>query len=106
MKGVLPFAKPTRLESADYLRFIRRQGCLIDGASAQAHHLEAGGIGTKGSDFRTVPLCVRCHHELHKLGKERFEDNRRVDLFRESFRLLEVFTAALVHGENLGGKEQ
>jgi len=98
-RDVLAFPKPVRLRSLPYLAWIRRQGCLICGSAAQAHHIETGGVGTKGSDFRTTPLCHRCHRELHRIGSTRFEAEHRVDLYEEAFRLLETFVSALRSGE-------
>ena len=39
---------------------------------AEAHHTETGGMGMKGSDHATVPLCRICHDVHDRLGKETF----------------------------------
>lgn len=104
MTDVPAFPKPIRLEDADYLRFIRRQPCLIDHVAAEAHHVDVGGIGTKCSDYRTVPLC-RIHHEcVHRIGRETFENRFSVDLAAEQIRYLEMYVSAMRQGENLGAR--
>ena len=105
MSYVPAFPKPVRLEDPDYLRFIRRQGCLLHPqVAADAHHLEARGVGTKCSDYRTIPLCRIHHRELHHLGRRRFENVHSVDLPREQFRYLEIYISALKRGVDLGAK--
>jgi hypothetical protein len=72
-------AKRTRRERSDhagadesYLQFVRVQPCCACGRSApsEAHHWGPGhkGVGTKVSDYRTVPLCLRCHQRWHTEG--------------------------------------
>jgi hypothetical protein len=68
---------PRRCE--DYLDFIRGLPCLYckcrpgEGQVVQAHHegkrLAGGGIGIKGCDFDTVPLCPIHHGEYHQRGQ-------------------------------------
>ncbi|WP_191965710.1 DUF968 domain-containing protein [Oryzomonas sagensis] len=62
---MLPKDKPER--SPMYLSFIRRQPCAMCGRldGINSHHTEGGGMSTKGSDFKTIPLCYLCHHRLH-----------------------------------------
>lgn len=60
-----PKEKPERDEG--YLDWIRGCPCHKCGRPAQyldrnqAHHVETGGTATKCSDYKTVPLCPRCH---------------------------------------------
>lgn len=92
MNDVLAFPKPSRLKSRAYLNWIRRQPCLVDYVVAQAHHTTS--VGSGGSDFRTVPLCHRCHRELHRMGQQSFEAKHRLDLAEAVIRLLETFISA------------
>jgi len=68
--------KPIR--SPKYLAWIRSFRCVVCDAPApsHAHHYgrgrEAGGMGLKPDDYRTVPLCWRCHGEYHQKGSEAF----------------------------------
>jgi hypothetical protein len=103
-RNVLAFPKPVRFEDDAYLRFIRRQPCLICGAASQAHHVQAGGVGTKCSDYRTVPLCHNHHRELHNHGRTSFELQYSVDLNLEQIRFLEIYLSALNDGDDLGAR--
>lgn len=102
--SVLAFPKPARLEDVDYLRFIRRQACLICPAASEAHHTRTRGSG--GSDYLTLPLCPKHHREIHKRGLAWFEIEYRVDLRSELIRFLEIYLSALKAGEDLGAKER
>jgi hypothetical protein len=71
--------KPERNEK--YLKFIRSKRCLKCCASINisAHHEQKkghGGIATKCSDKRTLPLCADCHVLLpksrHRTSREEF----------------------------------
>lgn len=54
-----------------YLDYIRSLACAVcDKPSPDAHHVETGGVGMKGSDYMTVPLCRSCHGELHQHGEQ------------------------------------
>lgn len=92
---VLP--KPKRERSEARLDFVRRKGCLICVFShilliaghvkacgqCEAHHVRKGsgsGVGTKPSDFRTVPLCATGHAEYHKIGHAAFCAKYGLDL--------------------------
>jgi hypothetical protein len=65
--------RPTR--HSDYLRFIRRQPCVICGRTwgIESAHTGQRGLGQKADDMLALPLC-REHHRTgntayHKLGK-------------------------------------
>lgn len=112
-RDVLAFPKPVRLEDPDYLRFIRRQPCILSGTASEAAHIVPPGHGKTGakvSDYRTVPLSPQLHRwsrsSLHALGRERFEQKYNVDLNLEQVRFLEMYLSALKEGEDLGGKER
>lgn len=64
-----PFkSNPERNEP--YLAFIRNKPCLGCGqpGPSDPHHFGPRGIATKTSDFRTVPLCRKCHDDFHRTG--------------------------------------
>lgn len=107
-RDVLAFPKPVRLEDPDYLRFIRRQPCLIDHTASEAAHIVPPGHGKTGSkvaDYRTIPLC-RIHHEcLHRIGRERFEEKFKMDVDLEQVRFLEIYLSALKDGVDLGARQ-
>ena len=76
---------PYPYRDKDYIEFIREQPCCVTGLinstreSVVAHHTESRGMGTKCSDYKTVPLCQSIHLELHQIGKKRFLDKYMVD---------------------------
>jgi hypothetical protein len=60
--------------SRKHLDFVRSKACVFCGQRAdEAHHHSrragGGGVGLKGCDLLTVPLCGRHHRELHKRGE-------------------------------------
>ena len=65
--------KDKRFESKKYLSFVRSLPCASCGTEADltAHHLRhdiapyAGGMSYKAHDFLTMPLCGKCHSEMH-----------------------------------------
>lgn len=69
--------------NADYLAWVRRQGCLICGQPAEAHHVRrlywGAGTGIRSHDFCTLPLC-REHHTP--------ETEQRINVEREIIELL------------------
>jgi hypothetical protein len=85
------FPKLTQRRNRPYLRWIRRQGCLVCRRYAQAHHVHHAGL--KGSDFETVPLCGRHHMELHQVGQSAFERKYVLDLEQEAQRMFEKHSA-------------
>lgn len=47
-------------------------------------HTENGGMGLKGPYTSIVPLCGRCHRQLHTMGRESFEAMTELDLSHEA----------------------
>jgi hypothetical protein len=43
-------------------------------------HVVTGGMGRKADAASIVPLCHRCHRELHAIGVASFQDRHRLDL--------------------------
>ena len=72
----------------DYKEFIRGQDCCVTGKMGSEienvipHHVDSRGMGTKCSDYKTVPLCQSTHLELHQIGKRKFLEKHAVD-FKE-----------------------
>jgi hypothetical protein len=89
---VQAFPKPVRLKDKSYLAWVRRQPCLVDYVVAEAHHTVSRGAG--GSDYRSVPLCIRHHKEVHRMGREAFQVKYRLDFGEEIVRLMEIFISA------------
>jgi Protein of unknown function (DUF968). len=88
---MMRFPKPEPLRDKFYLAWMRRQGCLIDGRTAHVHHVQHGGVGTKGSDHETVPFCWRHHREMHDIGRLTFEEKHGLNLDRECERYRELY---------------
>ncbi|WP_262198896.1 DUF968 domain-containing protein [Serratia ficaria] len=61
--------KLTRVEDSKYTRRVKTQPCCGCGDRADdPHHIIGhgmGGMGTKPSDYLTIPLCRTCHRNLH-----------------------------------------
>jgi hypothetical protein len=63
---------PSPVRSARYLAFVREQRCWFcqTDQDIQAHHhgrrQGGGGVGMKGCDLFTVPLCQEHHREWHQ----------------------------------------
>ena len=74
------YPKPQTYRSKKYLSYIRSLACVIcDSPGAHAHHTVTGGKGLKGSDFKTVPLCIHHHIEVHGTGKDTFQEKYNID---------------------------
>ncbi|MGL4401187.1 MAG: hypothetical protein ACRCXD_15050 [Luteolibacter sp.] len=85
------------LRSSAYLAFVRTHPCAIckREGDIHAHHIRLGnacGIGTKPSDYRTVPLCPQHHHELHQKGERTFWNRHEMDPDALIIRLLLAYT--------------
>lgn len=46
---------------------VRELGCILCGAPASIHHINAHGMGMKASDFEVLPLCFQ-HHQAGGMG--------------------------------------
>jgi hypothetical protein len=64
-------------EDPTYLAWLRHQRCCAPGPAHpggdphHATHLENGGgvgMGMRGHDHRAIPLCRRCHTDLHAMA--------------------------------------
>ncbi|HCN6075577.1 TPA: DUF968 domain-containing protein [Escherichia coli] len=89
--------KPQREEMPVYTRWVKTQKCMTCGNQADdPHHIIGhglGGMGTKADDLFVIPLCRKCHNELHA-GVKEFEEKHGSQLL-----LLICF---LMHAENSG----
>ena len=64
--------KTPRLRDESYLRWVAMRPCC--GCQAfppnHAHHLRGigkfGGAGLKPPDYLAMPLCLRCHSDIHQ----------------------------------------
>lgn len=69
--------KPQREEMPVYTRWVKTQKCMTCGNQADdPHHIIGhglGGMGTKADDLFVIPLCRKCHNELHA-GVKDFEE--------------------------------
>lgn len=61
----------------DWLR--QRPCCSCGGSGVQVHHRTGAGMGLRAHDHDAMPLCFRCHSDLHCLGG-RFSTFSREDL--------------------------
>ena len=73
--------KPTKAKpNKEYREWLLTKGCMVCKTRAYPHHLNTGGMGTRGSDeFNIIPLCVQ-HHTfgIHMTTERLFES--RYDL--------------------------
>jgi len=98
--------KPSR--HSDYLRFIRRQPCVVCARTwgIESAHTGQRGLGQKADDRFALPLC-RHHHRTgqdshHRLGKRfwGFHGLNRVELIQQ---LQKLYTDECLNGGGLQG---
>ena len=56
------------IRNRKYLAYIRGKPCVFcSSLETEPHHvrLGTGGMGLKGNDTRTIPVCRRCHNRIH-----------------------------------------
>ncbi|EPD6501069.1 DUF968 domain-containing protein [Escherichia coli] len=89
--------KPQREEMPVYTRWVKTQKCMTCGAQADdPHHIIGhglGGMGTKADDLFVIPLCRKCHNELHA-GVKDFEEKHGSQLL--------LLIRFLMHARNSG----
>lgn len=83
------YEKPIREVDKDYLKFIRKEPCLITGLKADPHHTVSRGAG--GSDYRAVPLNREKHSECENIGIKTFQKKYYLSFDREIIRLLIIY---------------
>ena len=80
-------------EGKDYLLYVSTHGCLVCGQpNPDRDHLDTIGMGGNRNndlweDFSAVPLC-RGHHQERHINMEKFEKKYRINLWRESHKIL------------------
>ncbi len=90
----MPLEKQKPERDALYLEWIRSLPCLSCGhRGVDAHHTTSAGMGQKGPDIATVPLCRPCHIQLHTIGWVAFEAEKSVNLREAAKRYREWFGA-------------
>lgn len=89
--------KPQREEMPVYTRWVKTQKCMTCGNQADdPHHIidhSLGGMGTKADDLFVIPLCRKCHNELHA-GVKDFEEKHGSQLL--------LLIRFLMHARNSG----
>ena len=89
--------KPQREEMPVYTRWVKTQKCMTCGNQADdPHHIidhGLGGMGTKADDLFVIPLCRKCHSELHA-GVKDFEEKHGSQLL--------LLIRFLMHARNSG----
>lgn len=56
-----------KITEKQYLNIVASLGCIVCGADAEIHHIRSfSGMGQRGSNWLTVPLCP--HH--HRTGPD------------------------------------
>ena len=65
----MKFPKPTRWKSKKYEQWIKTQPCLWCGNEAEPHHLKGvgnlSGGAVKAPSWAVMPLCHKCHMQMH-----------------------------------------
>lgn len=84
---------PAPARSEAYLAFVRSHPCCACSAPAPSdpHHFGRRGMGQKTDDYRTVPLCRRCHdrwHAEHVVDGDSTKAETTERFLREQVRLL------------------
>jgi hypothetical protein len=89
--------KPVR--DNKYLAFIRGLPCVLCRdryVDVDAHHIKTHGMGTKGDDDMTVPVCRLHHAEIHSFGQSIFEIRHKI-----SFKnLISIYQTAYKKGKS------
>ena len=77
------FPKEKRIIDKKYIEWIKSLNCCVTGArDPDPHHVNpqgGGGIGTKCSDRRAIPLSHFLHQEIHQIGKITFAEKYDLD---------------------------
>jgi len=97
--------KPDPRRRVQHLAFVRQLPCVACGKAApsESAHVRTGtdgGIGMKPGDRYTVPLCINCHAQRHRVGDLTFCSRFRFDPLSLALRLWTV-SSDLAAGERI-----
>jgi len=92
----------TKIErSLGYLDYLHGFPCMIcNKTPVDAHHVEKAGVGLKGSDYISVPLCREHHDQIEELGCDSFERLHVVDFYEYICKYLTTYIQLLEQGRN------
>lgn len=72
-----------------YRKYIEKQPCMVGIdclGDVISHHIET--VGSGGSDYSCINLCMKHHNEIHAMGKDTFQRKYNIDFNKERIRLL------------------
>jgi hypothetical protein len=77
--------------------FTKEQPCVGCGRlhASDNHHTQNGGTGRKASYTTIVPLCRKCHHDVHNHGAAAFERVRGISFEQEAAKHEQRWLASL-----------
>ena len=88
--------KPLRVKDRAYLKYIESQACLVCDrcyGDVVAHHVKT--VGSGGSDYGATPLCGNHHEEIHRIGRDTFQQKYNLDFRDEIIRLLSKYIGGM-----------
>lgn len=102
----VPEIPRTRTENDAYREWVASHACCACGVvddPIDPHHLDAVGVGTKGTDFLCVPLCRDCHDELDSIGmsEDRWWDEQPVNPYKVASELMAKILGTLNDLDNV-----
>lgn len=96
-----PFYRRPRIACEGYLAWIRCLPCAVCGSrfKSHAHHrIGHGRLGGKTDDFEAIPLCHKCHNELHNNDEGGWEAFERKHEWSQLDEVRETLLAACREG--------
>ena len=80
---------------SSYIDWLHTLPCLLCGKQGvHAHHTKSGGAGIKGSDYSCIPVCPKCHTDIHQHhGKGNFIETEKLEEAIE--RLQEIYNTQI-----------
>ncbi len=85
------------MDTKKYLVYTDNQpSCLVCNRKPGHHHMETIGSGGDRrkqtiKDYSAVNLCWSHHNELGTIGKSKFEQKYKINLWQEAFKLLREY---------------
>lgn len=70
------FPKQKRIVYKELIEKYQSMKCAActDWQNVSAHHIKSRGSGGHDIHENLIPLCLRCHTEIHKIGPSRFKE--------------------------------